>query len=316
MGAEAFVTGNLEGLTAQIAGHVRGTVETDVSMARHCTWRAGGPAALMFRPEDLEDIARFLAYLPREMPVAFVGLGSNLLVRDGGFPGALVATNQALTTIRREGDGRFVADAGVPCAKLAREAARDGYADAAFLAGIPGTVGGALALNAGAFGGETWPHVCSLQTIDRDGRIETSAPDAWEIGYRSVTGPAGRWFVRATFGFGPERDPDAERRIRDLLARRAASQPTGQASCGSVFRNPEGDHAGRLIEAAGLKGRRVGGAVVSDAHANFIINDGGASAADIETLMQLVVDEVAGRFGITLVPEVRVLGEPLAEAER
>ena len=308
MGAESQLSADLKPSIGDAAARVRGVVALDEPMARHCTWRAGGRAACLFRPVDLDDLCIFLAALPAEIPIAFIGLGSNLLVREGGYEGVLVATNQALGEVSRPTDDSFVAGAGVPCAKLAREAARCGFADAAFLAGIPGTIGGALAQNAGAFGGETWGHVRAVATVDRGGSIHELTPEAFEVGYRAVRTPTEGWFVCGTFRFGPERDPHAERRIRELIARRAASQPTGQASCGSVFRNPEGDHAGRLIEAAGLKGRRIGGAVVSPEHANFIINDSGATAADIETLMQTVAREVAPRFGGGLVREVTVVG--------
>lgn len=309
MSADSQLSADLKPSIGDAAARVRGVVALDEPMARHCTWRAGGRAACLFRPVDVDDLATFLAALPAEIPVAFIGLGSNLLVREGGFDGVLIATNQALAEVRRATEDSFIAGAGVPCAKLAREAARAGFADAAFLAGIPGTIGGALAQNAGAFGGDTWSHVEAVTTIDRSGALHERMPSAFEVGYRSVSTPTESWFVRGTFRFGPERHPEAEHRIRELIARRAASQPTGQASCGSVFRNPEGDHAGRLIEAAGLKGRRIGGAVVSPEHANFIINDAKASAADIEALMQTVAREVASRFGVELVPEVTVIGQ-------
>lgn len=308
MSADSRLSADLKPCIAAAAARARGEVALDEPMGRHCTWRAGGRAACLFRPVDLDDLDTFLAALPVKVPVAFIGLGSNLLVREGGFDGVLVATNQALGAVRRATEDTFIAGAGLPCAKLAREAARAGFADAAFLAGIPGTIGGALAQNAGAFGGETWSYVEAVTTIDRRGTVRECMPAVFQVEYRSVSAPAEGWFLGGTFRFGPESDPKAEHRIRELIARRAASQPTGQASCGSVFRNPEGDHAGRLIEAAGLKGRRIGGAVVSPEHANFIINDAKASANDIEALMQTVAREVAARFGVALVPEVTIIG--------
>jgi len=200
------------------------------------------------------------------------------------------------------------AEAGVPCTRLARRCARWGLGPSAWFSGIPGTVGGALAMNAGAFGGETWDRVVRVETLSRAGALRERTPFDYEIGYRSVRGPADEWFVAAHFDFEPESEAGIER-LNALVERRKATQPIGLPSCGSVFRNPPGDHAARLIEAAGLKGRRIGGAVVSDKHANFIINDGGASAADIEALIDLVQTTVEGEHGVKLRHEVRMLGE-------
>jgi UDP-N-acetylmuramate dehydrogenase len=203
----------------------------------------------------------------------------------------------------------------VACAKVARFSAARGLAGAEFLAGIPGTVGGALAMNAGAFGGETWSIVRSVETMDRAGRRRRRLPAEFEIGYRQVQGPAGEWFIAAAFELRPDPDRSAAARIRELLAQRAETQPTGVFSCGSVFRNPEGDFAGRLIEACGLKGRRVGRARVSDRHANFIVNEGGATAADIEALVLLVQEEVRTQTGVRLEPEVRIVGRACARED-
>lgn len=293
-----------------LRGRVRGELRFDAPTARHVSWRAGGHAACVFIPADEADLGAALASLPDPCPVRCVGLGSNLLVRDGGFSGVLILTHRVLGGLTALGEGRFEAGAGVPCARLARTAARAGHASAAFLAGIPGTIGGALAQNAGAFGGETWDWVTDVTMIDRQGREQLFGPEAFAIGYREVRSPETGFYLRARFDFGRDITPFAERTIRDLLVRRAQHQPTGVPSCGSVFRNPPGHFAGRLIEAAGMKGRRIGGAVVSERHANFILNEGGATATEIEALMDEVREAVAGRFGITLVPEVCIVGEP------
>ncbi len=280
-------------------------------MARHTSWRVGGPARI-YRPADVADLCVFLASLPAQEPVYFVGLGSNLLVRDGGIRGVVVLTNGTLGAIEQTGERELRVEAGAACAKVARRCIREGFGGGEFLAGIPGSMGGALAMNAGAFGGETWERVVSVETVDRQGRLRRRSPDDYEIAYRTVRGPADEWFVAATLRFGVG-DPDAMReRVKDLLARRAATQPMGKPSCGSVFRNPPGEHAARLIEAAGLKGLREGGAMVSDKHANFIINTGDATAADIENLIIRVRDTVEQRFGICLQPEVRIVGENVA----
>jgi len=222
--------------------------------------------------------------------------------------GTVICTHGVLAGLERLADGSVRAEAGVPCAKLARQCVRWGLGSAEFFAGIPGTVGGALAMNAGAFGGETWSHVLFVETVDRQGVLHRRDKDAYDISYRSVRGPGEEWFLAATFRFREDAKASTAD-IKALLARRKASQPIGLPSCGSVFRNPPGDHAARLIESAGLKGRRIGGAEVSEKHANFIINAGGASALDIERLIDFVRDTVEQVHGIRLQPEVRVIGE-------
>lgn len=286
-----------------------GDLRLEEPMSRHTSWRVGGPADRWFRPDSVEALGRFLAALPPGEPVLWLGLGSNLLVRDGGIRGTVIATHGALGELERMADGRVRAGAGVPCAKLARRCARWGLGEAEFFAGIPGTLGGALAMNAGAFGGETWRHVVRVEVMNRAGARRERAPGEYRVGYRSVTGPAEEWFLAATLEFAADPQAGVDQ-IRSLLARRKASQPIGEPSCGSVFRNPPGDYAARLIEAAGLKGHRMGGARVSLKHANFIINEGGATAADIEALILQVRETVARIHGVTLQPEVRIVGEP------
>jgi UDP-N-acetylmuramate dehydrogenase len=289
---------------------LRGTLRRGEPLARHTTWRVGGPAALFYRPADLEDLGAFLRTLDRAMPVLWLGLGSNLLVRDGGFRGAVIATAKALTGLAVHPDGAVDAQAGVPCAQLAQTCARGGLAGGEFLAGVPGTVGGALAMNAGAHGGETWKLVAHVDVMDRAGAVHRRAPGAYAIGYRAVRGPApDEWFVAARLRCVPADPAAVAARVRALLRRRAQTQPLRRANAGSVFRNPPGDYAARLIEAAGLKGRTRGGAQVSTLHANFIVNLGGATAADIEALIAEVRDAVHARSGIALEPEVRVVGE-------
>ena len=288
---------------------IRGRVLRDEPMSRHTSWRVGGPADRYFEPADMKDLASFLAGLPAGEPLLWIGLGSNLLVRDGGVRGTVINTS-GLSELEWVEDGRLRAEAGVPCAKVARSSARAGYTGAEFLCGIPGSMGGALAMNAGAFGGETWAIVERAETIDRIGNLRMRERNEFGIGYREVRMPAAEeWFVAAVLAVRPDPQRGGEARIRNLLARRSATQPTGQPSCGSVFRNPPADHAGRLIEAAGLKGRRVGGAFVSEKHANFIITEDGARACDVESLIDLVQREVEGRNGVRLLPEVRIVGE-------
>jgi UDP-N-acetylmuramate dehydrogenase len=288
---------------------LRGVLRFDESMARHTSWRAGGPADRYYEPADLEDLAAFVAGLPADEPLEWIGLGSNLLVRDGGLRGTVIATHGGLDRLELLGPGRVRAEAGVASAKLARFCVNHALAGAEFLAGIPGTVGGALAMNAGAFGSETWSIVEAVETLDRQGTVRRRRAEEYAIGYRSVSGPEGEWFAAGVFHLqagGPEA---GRARIKSLLERRGTSQPIGLPNAGSVFRNPKGDYAARLIEAAGLKSLCEGQACVSEVHANFIINRGGATARDIERLIERLQEAVRGRFGVELEREVRIVGE-------
>lgn len=299
-------------MTAPRLPALRGDLRLREPMAAHTSWRVGGPADRFYQPADLEDLAGFLAGLPADEPLLWLGLGSNLLVRDGGIRGTVVFTLGALDELRRVGGQGLYAGAGVTCAKVARAAARAGLTGAEFLAGIPGTFGGALAMNAGAFGGETWDLVAAVETLDRHGVRHRRAPEEYRVGYRSVQAPGEEWFVGAELHLLPGDVAAAQARIRELLARRGATQPTQQPSCGSVFCNPPGDHAARLIEAAGLKGLRRGDAQVSEKHANFIVNLGAATAADIEDLIHEVREQVRAVHGVVLETEVRMVGEATA----
>ncbi|HEX6692760.1 MAG TPA: UDP-N-acetylmuramate dehydrogenase [Burkholderiales bacterium] len=281
----------------------------DEPMAKHVSWRAGGKADRFFHPRNLDQLSSFLRTLPGGEPVLFVGLGSNLLVRDGGYRGTVILMHSA--ELRPElSEGRLRAAAGVAAPKVARIAATHGFVGAEFLAGIPGTVGGALAMNAGCYGSETWDVVDSVETIDRQGVVHLRKKGEFEIGYRHCRFPREEWFVSAFFKL-PKGDGDASRaRIKELLAKRIATQPLSLPNAGSVFRNPPGDHAARLIESCGLKGLERGGARVSEKHANFIVNPKGAAcAADIEWLIQEVKRIVLDKTKVDLVPEVRIVGE-------
>lgn len=293
---------------------IRGALRFDEPMARHCTWRAGGRAAIFFEAADREELLSFLAIVPQDIPLIWIGLGSNVLVRDGGIPGVVILTGRALRRMSLQ-DHTFVVEAGVPCAKAARQIALAGYTGGEFLRGIPGTIGGALAMNAGAFGSEIWTSIRRVETVDRAGQCRHRLPDEYRIGYRSVAGPLQEWFIGCELSFPSSDDVATQASGRELLKRRSASQPTGAPTCGSVFRNPPNDYAGRLIEAAGFKGYRIGGCHVSEKHANFIINDSDATAEDIETLIETLRSAVLQKFGILLESEVRVIGVPEARTE-
>ena len=291
---------------------IRGRIRHNEPMSRHTSWRVGGPADVYFQPADAQDLADFLSGLDSGTKIYWLGLGSNLLVRDGGLRGVVIATHPGLAKLQRLDNGLVRAEAGVACAKLARQCARWKLGPAEFFAGIPGTVGGALAMNAGAFDGETWQQVAAVETVDRAGRIRTRQRLEFEVSYREVEMPAVEWFVAGLFDFAEQADASIDG-IRRLLARRKQSQPIGLRSCGSVFRNPQDDHAARLIEACGMKGLRLGGAEVSGKHANFIINTGDATAADVERLIEKIQRQVREEHGVELVAEGRSVGESLAD---
>ncbi len=302
----------------------QGTLETDADMRRYTSWRVGGRADRLYTPASLDDLTAFLAGLERDEPIWFIGLGSNLLVRDGGLRGTVIHLHGALRHIaieqrRPDGwagqdSGRFgvvYAEAGVASPKVARFAATHDLVGAEFLAGIPGTVGGALAMNAGCYGHDTWEFVTQVLTIDRQGRITRRAPKDFQVAYRHVARrqPREEWFVAAWFMFPKGDGTQAREEIKRLLEKRIATQPLELPNAGSVFRNPPGDFAARLIESCGLKGRRIGGAQISEKHANFIVNTGGATAADIEALIEEARTQVARKAGVELVTEVRIIGE-------
>jgi len=276
------------------------------------TWlRVGGPAELLFLPADEEDLASLIRRLPPEVPVTVLGAGSNVIVRDGGIRGLVVRlVGRAFGEVAAEpGEGRIIAGAAALDANLARAAGKAGVAGLEFFAGIPGTVGGALAMNAGAWDGETWRHVIEVDVIDRRGIRHTRPASDYAVSYRQVKRPADEWFIATRMEF--ERRPGVnDAAIKELLERRKQTQPIGEWSCGSVFTNPPGRHAGRLIEESGLKGFRIGDASVSEKHANFIINHGAARAADIEALILHVQRTVAERSAVELKTEVRIVGDP------
>lgn len=316
---------------------LRGEMLRDEPMSRHVSWRAGGRAERTYRPADLADLQAFLRALPEDEPLIAVGLGSNLLVRDGGLRGTVLLLHGALGELHLEADGSVHAEAGVAGAKLARFAAANDLRGAEFFAGIPGTLGGMLAMNAGCHGSETWQKVQRVQVLTRGGELIERGPQDYEIGYRHVVlmgkGKEGRgkgktmehgestllsspfslpqkeFFVSATLKFEQGNGAAARQEIRAMLDRRSATQPLDLPNAGSVFRNPPGEYAAKLIEQCRLKGRRIGGAQVSEKHANFIVNTGGAMAADIENLIDEVRATVLQQTGVELHPEVKIIGE-------
>ncbi|QTS83758.1 UDP-N-acetylmuramate dehydrogenase [Coxiella endosymbiont of Amblyomma nuttalli] len=292
--------------------YLRGDLFYDHNLARYTSWRVGGDADRLYQPADLADLQNFLNQLPRHEPLTWLGLGSNVLIRDGGITGTVILTLNRLKEMKlfnREAKKIIIrVEAGVTCAKLAGFCANHGLESGAFFAGIPGTVGGALAMNAGAFGGETWRYAICVETISQRGAVYERVPNEFKIQYRQVEGLNNQFFVAGYFHFNQGNVVKAKEAIRILLRRRYASQPIGTYNCGSVFRNPPGDYAAQLIESSGLKKTRIGNAEVCAKHANFILNKGAAKAADIERLIYYVADRVYEVHGVRLIKEVHIIG--------
>lgn len=280
-----------------------------IPLARYTSWRVGGPADYLYQPENLDDLVAFLPTIAKEQTLHWLGLGSNVLIQDGGIRGVVIVTQGSLNKIAVVADNTVRVEAGVGCPQVARFCARNGLVGGEFLAGVPGTMGGALAMNAGALGGETWDLVQAVETVSRDGIIRIRKPEDYHIQYRQVDGPKDEWFVAAHLHLSNGDKEQSLAKIRTMLEHRSATQPTGEHSCGSVFRNPPGDYAARLIEVCGLKGLQRGGASVSTKHANFIINDGSATAVNIIELIQEVAEQVLQKHGVRLHLEAHILGE-------
>lgn len=287
---------------------VRGEIKYDVPMSHYNTWHVGGNAECLFKPADLDDLSHFIASIDDDIAITWLGLGSNVLIRDGGIGGIVILTQGALSNYTFLDHHIVMAEAGVACAKLARQTNKQSLTGLEFMAGIPGTVGGALAMNAGAHGQATWNRVVQANVINRKGEVVQRSADEFDYGYRSLDMPGDEWFVSACFQLMPLEGNENVISIKELLQRRAESQPIGKKNCGSVFMNPPGEYAARLIDQCGLKGFSIGGACVSDKHTNFIINQNDATADDIEQLIKIIIQRVEDKFHLQLQPEVKVLG--------
>ena len=290
---------------------MRGTLLSNEPLSKYTSWRVGGPAEQMYLPKGRDDLIEFLKGLPKDEAIYWLGLGSNLLVRDGGIKGTVINTRGRLKEMQLLDSGKLYVEAGVPCAHVAKFSMGLGLAGAEFLAGIPGTMGGALKMNAGAFGGETWNIVDSVEMINASGLVKTKSAKEFEVAYRSVKGLEGEWFLSAKLKLHQGKSEISQQKIKDLLEKRGLTQPTNKPTCGSVFKNPPGDYAARLIEACGLKGYAIGGACVSEKHANFIENMGSATAANIEELIAYIQLQVKKQQQVSLNTEVCRVGDPL-----
>ncbi len=285
-------------------------IRFDRPMRLHTTFRVGGDAAAFYRARSLPGLRRMLAFLAAEgIPYLVVGKGSNLLVLDGGYEGVVIRLGGELASLQGNAEaGRISAGAGAAIKALLRFCAGQGISGLEFLAGIPGTVGGAVAMNAGAVGRETQDVLESLDMVEPGGGLASASREELDFGYRRCSLPAGAVVTRVLLRVERGEPGRVRRHMEDLVERRRRTQPQRTASAGSIFKNPPGEFAGRLVEQAGLKGRRIGGAEISTVHANFIVNTGGATAADIVGLMELVRDEVDRRSGVRLEPEIRIVG--------
>jgi len=288
----------------------RGVLLEQVELAPFTTWKMGGRAEQFYWPHDLSDLSAFIATVPAEVPITFLGLGSNTLVRDGGVKGLVILTQAALKELSLLNLNQVRAEAGVASAQAARFSVKNQLTGIEFLAGVPGSIGGALVMNAGACGGQTWEHIHHVETLDRQGVFRKRFPGEFDIRYRTVLGlPEGEFFVAAIFSLVAGNSELAQQKIREFLDHRANTQPTHLPSCGCVFKNPEGNHASKLIDEAGLKGTKMGGLQISEKHANFMVNIGQARARDAENLIAFVQEKIKKQYGIELHPEVKIIGE-------
>ncbi|WP_404379378.1 UDP-N-acetylmuramate dehydrogenase [Caenispirillum salinarum] len=289
---------------------VRGRASAGADLARITWFRVGGPAELMIRPVDVDDLAIVLAAKPADVPLTVIGVGSNLLVRDGGIPGITVRLGRGFAEIEAE-DGRFIrAGAAALDANVAKVARDHGIAGLEFLTGVPGTMGGALRMNAGAYGREIKDVLITAEALDPSGRLHTLRPEDMDLSYRHCGVPEDWVFVAATLK-GEPGDPQAiAARLDEIRAQREDSQPIRTRTGGSTFANPEGHSAWKLVDAAGCRGLTIGGAQVSEKHTNFLINTGTATAADLEALGEEVRRRVKETSGVELRWEIRRVGVP------
>jgi|TARA_B110000967_G_C18797241_1_gene516438 UDP-N-acetylmuramate dehydrogenase len=289
----------------------KNTIHHDVELQDFNSWKVGGRAEQFLICDEKEILASLMRRKKIKLPITFVGLGSNLLVRDGGIKGTVIVMHGGLRKINDD-EGLIYSEAGVSCSKLSKFSAKKGLADSAFFSGIPGTIGGALAMNAGCYGSETWDYVSKVLIINLNGdQVERNKSD-FDISYRQVINKnKDEFFLAAWFKFPKGNKEQSEKRIKELLAHRKETQPLNWPTAGSTFRNPKGNFAARLIEDCGLKGYKIGGAQVSEKHANFIINLGNASALDIEKVITYIQKVVFEQKKIQLLREIRIIGEKI-----
>ncbi|CUA84151.1 UDP-N-acetylmuramate dehydrogenase [Chelatococcus sambhunathii] len=298
-------------ITAELAAAMpglRGALLANAPLAPLSWFRTGGPAQVLFTPADEDDLALFLANLPEGVPLTVIGLGSNLLVRDGGVPGVVLRLGKAFAEVSVEGGNRVRAGAGAPDVKVARAAAEAGIDGLAFLRGIPGAVGGALRMNGGAYGGEVKDVLVEARALDRKGRRHVLSCADMQFSYRHAGVPEEFVFVEALFEGRPGDPAEILARMNEITEARAATQPVNTRTGGSTFKNPDGAKAWQLVDAAGCRGLRIGQAQVSEMHCNFLVNLGGATATEIENLGEEVRRRVQAHSGVMLAWEIKRVG--------
>ena len=278
------------------------------SMAKHTSWGIGGCADLFYSPKSREDLVSFLSSVDPNLPITWIGKGTNILVRDAGIRGVVISTKSFLKEIEKTSKYLYKVEAGVACVELALFCQKNGIGPAAFFSGIPGSIGGALTMNAGSFGMETWDLVIEVEVINEKGDISFLEKESFDIAYRTVTFPFRLWFLSCSMSLSSDEQTTKDNLI-ELRNQRIKTQPLSEDTCGSVFKNPPGNFAGALIENSGLKGFKIGSASISEQHANFIVNEGGATARDIENLIKHTRQVVKKNYDIDLQPEVRIIGE-------
>ena len=278
------------------------------SMAKHTSWGIGGCADLFYSPKSREDLVSFLSSVDPNLPITWIGKGTNILVRDAGIRGVVISTKSFLKEIEKTSKYLYKVEAGVACVELALFCQKNGIGPAAFFSGIPGSIGGALTMNAGSFGMETWDLVKEVEVINEKGDISFLEKESFDIAYRTVTFPFRLWFLSCSMSLSSDEQTTKDNLI-ELRNQRIKTQPLSEDTCGSVFKNPPGNFAGALIEGSGLKGFKIGSASISEKHANFIVNEGGATARDIENLINHTRQVVKKNYDIDLQPEVRIMGE-------
>ena len=276
-------------------------------LSKHTAWKVGGPADIFFTPQNRDDLSNFLKS-NRGKQITWLGNGTNVLVRDGGIRGAVISTKKSIDKINMETKNSCRVEAGASCMDLALFAEKNQLGPAAFFSGIPGSIGGALTMNAGSFGMETWDLVKEVEVINEKGDISFIEKESFDIAYRTVTFPFRLWFLSCSMFLSSDEETTKDNLI-ELRNQRIKTQPLSEDTCGSVFKNPPGNYAGALIEGSGLKGFKIGSASISEKHANFIVNQGGATAGDIENLINHTRQVVKKNYDIDLQLEVRIMGE-------
>ena len=291
----------------KISKKVKGNLRKDISLKEYNTWKVGGKAEYFFEPDDLEDLKIFLN-LTLDEKVTFLGNGSNVLIRDSGIKGYVVCLKKSLNNFHIDGKNKFIFEAGLSCMKIAQISAKENFTGLEFLCGVPGTLGGALKMNAGCYGGNIWDNVFEVTLINKKGDLVKRTKDDFKIGYRNVELDENNFFVSASFNLKKNKMNNSQNIIKDFLKDRRSNQPTGLPSCGSVFKNPKNLYAAKIVDSLGLKGHRIGGAYVSEKHANFIITEKSAKSEDIEKLISFIQKKVFEDKKISLETEVKFIG--------